>query len=105
MIYNIFKTLNENFSIKLFTLFAFFVFIIFFSFTAVFIHLEGKSLNDSLVRDGSLLAGVLAQNTRIGVFSENEELLKARWNLSFKGEISYVFKYKTGMACYHLHRL
>ncbi|MBN1906937.1 MAG: PAS domain S-box protein [Deltaproteobacteria bacterium] len=73
---NIFKTLNENFSIKLFTLFALFVFIIFFSFTAVFIHLEGKSLNDSLIRDGSLLAGVLAQNTRIGVFSENEELLK-----------------------------
>jgi PAS domain S-box-containing protein len=73
---NFIKTLNENFSIKLFALFAFFVFIIFFSFTAVFIHLEGKSLNDSLIRDGGLLAGVLAQNTRIGVFSENEELLK-----------------------------
>jgi PAS domain S-box-containing protein len=71
-----FKTLNENFSIKLFALFVFFVFIIFFSFTAVFIHLEGKSLNDSLIRDGGLLAGVLAQNTRIGVFSENEDLLK-----------------------------
>jgi PAS domain S-box-containing protein len=74
--YSIFKILNENFSIKLFILFAFFVFIIFFSFTAVFIHLEGKSLDDSLIRDGGLLAGVLAQNTRIGVFSENEELLK-----------------------------
>ncbi len=73
---DIIKTLNENFSIKLFTLFTFFIFIIFSSFTAVFIHLEGKSLNDSLIRDGSLLAGVLAQNTRIGVFSENEELLK-----------------------------
>ncbi len=76
MSHNVFKTLNENFSIKLFTLFTFFIFIIFFSFTAVFIHLEGKSLNDSLIRDGSLLAGVLAQNTRIGVFSENKELLK-----------------------------
>jgi hypothetical protein len=57
-------------------LFALFVFIVFFSFTAVFIHLEGKSLNDSLIRDGKLLARILAQNTRIGVFSENEELLK-----------------------------
>lgn len=73
---NIFKTLNENFSIKLFSIFALFVFIIFFSFTAVFISLEGKSLNDSLIRDGGLLTGVLAQNIRIGVFSENEELLK-----------------------------
>ncbi|MBN2420377.1 MAG: response regulator [Deltaproteobacteria bacterium] len=70
------NTLNENFSIKLFVLFVFFVFIVFFSFTAVFIHLEGKSLNNSLISDGKLLAKILAQNTRIGVFSENEELLK-----------------------------
>ena len=76
MNFNILKNLNEKFSIKLFVLFAFFVFIVFFSFTAVFIHLEGKSLNDSLIRDGKLLAGILAQNIRIGVFSENEELLK-----------------------------
>ncbi len=73
---NIFKILNENFSTKLFAIFALFAFIIFFLFTAVFVHLEGKSLNESLIMDGSLLAGVLAQNTRIGVFSENEELLK-----------------------------
>ena len=68
----LFKNLNEKFSIKLFVLFAFFVLIVFSSFTAIFIHLEGKSLNDLLIRDGKLLANILAQNTRIGVFSENE---------------------------------
>lgn len=72
----IFKHLNEKFSIKLFVLFAFFVFIVFFSFTAIFIHLEGKSLNESLIKDGKLLTNILAQNTRIGVFSENKALLK-----------------------------
>jgi len=73
---NFFKNLNEKFSMKLFVLFAFFVFIVFSSLTVVFIHLEGKALNDSLIGDGKLLANILAQNTRIGVFSENEAWLK-----------------------------
>ncbi|MFC1495239.1 ATP-binding protein [Thermodesulfobacteriota bacterium] len=71
-----FKSLKEKFSIKLFVLFAFIVFIVFSSFTAIFIHLESKSLNDSLIKDGKLLTSILAQNTRIGVFSENENRLK-----------------------------
>ena len=73
---NFLNNLNKKFSIKLFVLFAFFVFIVFFSFTAVFIHLQGKSLNNALIRDGKLLARILAQNIRIGVFSENANLLK-----------------------------
>lgn len=70
------ERLNEKFSIKLFLLVALFVFIVFSSFTAMFVHLEGKSLNDSLIMDSKLLAGILAQNTRLGVFSENEAMLR-----------------------------
>ncbi len=70
------KKLNESFSLKLFALFGFFVLIIFASFTFMFLDLEGKSLNETLEKDGELLANILARNIRIGVFSENEALLK-----------------------------
>ena len=83
---NFFKGLNENFSLKIFVLFAFFVFIVLFSFAALFIHLEEKSLNDSLIRDGKLLARISAHNIRIGVFSENKALLNDQVTSVFQKE-------------------
>ena len=73
---NLLKTLNENFGIKVFATFTLFIFIISFSFTSFFIHRQGKSLRESLIKNGRLLARILAHNSRIGVFSENEELLR-----------------------------
>ena len=73
---NLLKTLNENFGIKVFAAFTLFIFIISFSFTSFFIHRQGKSLRESLIKNGRLLARILAHNSRIGVFSENEELLR-----------------------------
>lgn len=70
------KTLKENFGIKVFAAFALFIFAVSFSFTFFFIHHQGKSLRDTLIKNGTLLARILARNSRIGVFSENEELLK-----------------------------
>lgn len=72
---NLLKILNENFRIKVFAAITLFIFIISISFTSLFIHNQIKSLTENLIRDGKVLASVLAYNSRIGVFSENEELL------------------------------
>jgi signal transduction histidine kinase len=70
------KSLNEKFGVKLFALFAVFIIIVSFSFTVFFIHHQRQSLRDTLINKGQLLARVLAFSSRIGVFSENENLLK-----------------------------
>ncbi len=71
-----FKTFNEKFGIKIFAIFAIFIFFVSSSFTVFFIHSQRKLLKDKLIMNGKLLAGILAYNSRLGVFSENEELLK-----------------------------
>ena len=70
------KTLNESFGFKVFAAFALFIFVISFSFTSLFIHHQSNSLKDSLTKKGKLLVNILAHNSRIGVFSENQDLLK-----------------------------
>jgi PAS domain S-box-containing protein len=73
---NLLKTLNENFGFKVFTAFTLFIFVISFSFTSFFIRHQSNSLRDTLIKNGKLLVNILAQNSRIGVFSESEDLLK-----------------------------
>lgn len=70
------QPLREKFSIKVFVIFTLFIFIISASFTVFFISLQSGSLRDTLIRKGNLLTQTLAHNTRIGVFSESENLLK-----------------------------
>ena len=70
------KAFSESFGIRVFALFAILISIISFSFTAFFVDHETKSLRNNLVKNGKLLAGTLAYSSRIGVFSENEKLLK-----------------------------
>jgi len=70
------KSLNDKFGVKLFVVFAVFILIISFSFTLFFIDHERQSLRDALIHKGQLLARVLSFSSRIGVFSENEDLLK-----------------------------
>ncbi|MBW1768140.1 MAG: PAS domain S-box protein [Deltaproteobacteria bacterium] len=69
------KAINENFAIKVFAAFIVFVFVISFSFCAFFIHNQRSHILSELINNGSLLAGILAHNSRIGVYTENEELL------------------------------
>jgi len=76
MRFSLLKALNEKFGLKVFATFALLIFIISVSFTSFFIHDQRKSLRDSLLKEGRLLAGILAYNSRIGVFAENKELLK-----------------------------
>ena len=45
------------------------------SFTGFFYHQQRQVLTDALFRKGELLAGILALNSRVGVYSENKALL------------------------------
>ncbi|MBI4633007.1 MAG: response regulator [Deltaproteobacteria bacterium] len=70
------KFFKKKFGIRIFAIGIAFIFVISFSFTAFFIYHQSKSLTDTLIQNNLLLADILAHNSRIGVFSENEELLK-----------------------------
>ncbi len=74
-IFNFFKRVNENFSFKAFIKIALFIVIISFSFTIFFVLQESKSQTDNLIRKGELLAKLLAYNSKLGVFTENENFL------------------------------
>jgi hypothetical protein len=73
---NLFQVLNENFRVKIFVTFVLVIFLISLSFTLFFLHRQSKSLTDALIKNGNLLTGVLAFNSRIGVFSESNDLLE-----------------------------
>jgi signal transduction histidine kinase/CheY-like chemotaxis protein len=70
------KVLYQSFGVKVFAIFTLFIFVISASFTCFSIHRQSRSLRVTLIKDGKLLAGILSYNSRIGVFAENEELLK-----------------------------
>ncbi len=66
---------KEHFGIKVVLKFAFFICVIILSFTAFLIFSQNKILTENLLKNGKLLAAILADNSRIGVFSENPEML------------------------------
>ena len=70
------KIFSSKFGVKIFSIFAFFIFITSLSFTTFFYYLESKSLTNTLIGNNILLAGILAYNSKVGVFSENQALLK-----------------------------
>ena len=76
MLDNFPKIFHEKFGFKVFATFTIFIVIISSSFTILFINHQRKDLTDNIIKNGKLLAGILAYNSRIGVFSENEQLLK-----------------------------
>jgi signal transduction histidine kinase/CheY-like chemotaxis protein len=67
---------NESFSSRIFFFFTIFIILISVSFTAFFFQQQRKSLKQSLANEGELLAKLLAHNSRFGVFTENEALLR-----------------------------
>ena len=70
------RALYSNFSIKVFIVITLLIFFVSFSFTALFVHQQAYSLKATLIKEGKVLVGMLAYNSRIGVFSENEAFLK-----------------------------
>ena len=67
---------KEHFAAKVFAAFAILMFAISLSFTAFFINRQGTSMRSDLLTKGVLLSRLLAYNSRIGVFSENKDLLQ-----------------------------
>jgi len=70
------RKIKGKFSIKLFIVFSLFIILISSSFTALFINYQSKAIKDTLVSRGDLLIQLLAYNSRLGVYSENIELLQ-----------------------------
>lgn len=73
---DLFSGHRRNFRTRIFLHFALFFMAISFAFTVFFIRHEINSTQDVFMKDGELLALVLARNARLGVFSENEEVLQ-----------------------------
>jgi Signal transduction histidine kinase regulating C4-dicarboxylate transport system len=71
------KLMREKFSIKVFVTFTVFLFIISSSFTVFFYYQQSKALTNTLIKNSELLVGILAYSVRLGVFSENKDLLGA----------------------------
>ena len=84
------KIIFEKFGVKIFLAYALFIFFISLSFIAYYIHHQSAFLTDILIKDGRMLSGILAYNSRIGVFSENGDLLK--------DPIEGIFQYKGVLA-------
>lgn len=70
------KSLRESFGVRVFSVFASLIAVISVSFTIFFIYSERESLTETMIKEGKLLANILAHNSRIGVFSENAVLLE-----------------------------
>jgi signal transduction histidine kinase len=73
---NLIKTFKEGFGIRLFILFTVFTFLVSLVFTGFFMHFQSKAMEQALKNNGRILANILAYNAKIGVFSENIDLLK-----------------------------
>jgi len=73
---NLIRTFREGFGIRIFILFTVFTFLVSFGFIGFFMHFQSKAMEQALKNNGSILANLLAYNSKIGVFSENIELLK-----------------------------
>jgi len=73
---NFINLVKRRFGTKIFIIAASFILFISICFTGFYIHHQAKFLRNNLIENGSLLSEILAYNSRIGVFSENDQLLK-----------------------------
>ncbi|MCP4686550.1 MAG: sensor histidine kinase [Desulfobacterales bacterium] len=70
------RKLGEHFFTKVFVAFGIFISIISLAFTSFFIQQQSTTLTDTLATKGRLLSEILAHNTRLGIFFENNEQLQ-----------------------------
>lgn len=70
------KHFRKSFRTRVFYLFITLIITLYLSFTGFFIYYQWEMQRQELINEGRLLAGLLAFNSRLGVFSENADLLK-----------------------------
>jgi signal transduction histidine kinase len=68
--------LRERFGTKVFAVFALFIVVISCCFTVLLLRHQTQSLTEGLTAQGELFVQLLAHSSRLGVFSENQDLLK-----------------------------
>ena len=83
---NFLKKINERFTSKVFIIFTIFVIIITSTFTIFFIRQQNKLLKVNLKKEGEILTEDLVYHSRLGVFTENTELLEDPVNVIMKFE-------------------
>ena len=73
---NLIKMLKERFGIRIFIVFTVFTSLVSLGFIGFFVHFQSKAMEQALKNNGRILANILAYNAKMGVFSENFDLLK-----------------------------
>jgi signal transduction histidine kinase/ActR/RegA family two-component response regulator len=73
---HIIRRFSEHFALKFLAVFYSFFILLSSAFIIFFIHHQTRALTDTLINEGEVLTGLLAYNSRLGVFSENEALLR-----------------------------
>jgi signal transduction histidine kinase len=68
--------LEESFSIRVFRSFAISIMIVFLIVTFVFVTYERKTVREDLIKEGKMLAGLMAYSSTTGVFAENRDLVE-----------------------------
>jgi hypothetical protein len=67
---------KESFGFKLLKAFIAVIFILSFVFTSYTVYHEYRKYKEHFLYNGEVLTGLLAHSSKIGIFSENKELLK-----------------------------
>jgi len=67
---------GDTFAAKIFLVIISLILVMSVAFTVFFVHNQWRTQTDVLVRQGDVLAKLVAYNARLGVFAENPELLK-----------------------------
>ncbi|KAF0218688.1 MAG: PAS domain-containing sensor histidine [Geobacteraceae bacterium] len=99
-------SLRESFQAKVFFISTLFVVAVSFSFVIFFTQHDKKSQTDQLVRQGELLASLLAHNSRLGVFAANGAMLNeaADGIMQHKDVLSVVIFNASGQLLAHKTR-
>lgn len=70
------SNLKQSFGLKLFKSFTLAIVVVLLIFTTLVVYYQNKAVKEQLVKEGKMLADLLAFNSRTGVFAENAGLLK-----------------------------
>jgi signal transduction histidine kinase len=68
--------LEESFSIRVFRSFAISIMTVFLIVTFLFVTYERKTVREDLIKEGKMLAGLMAYSSTTGVFAENRALVE-----------------------------
>jgi signal transduction histidine kinase/CheY-like chemotaxis protein len=70
------KSKRESLGAKILLVVTLFIMVMYVSFACFFVYYQGRAIREHLFYEGRQLAGMVAYSSRLGVFTENMELLK-----------------------------